>query len=269
MRALKRRWKAWQAERAIKPRRTEVAEAVRVHLGLRKPPRLVERGNLGHDSNYMTYGDSGELIGVLRLVNPHKKRPEPPAGMPFRKDAPPIRLDHEWTCLSRGAASGITPEPLWRDIDAILTRYLPYEPLVVAAKQQPDKVWTWLIEASRALDRLHREVGVAHMDASLSNVIADPTHTAFAVVDFEYTPVPGLTLAQGKVYDHLRLLNASWKYIPEARRHDHGPWFAQLAEFLDEETRAADLTPLAPAIDKVLAEPEWRAAVRGLWPLSS
>ena len=61
MRAIKRRWRAWKAERAIKARRDEVAEAVRVHLGLARPPRLKERGNLGHDSNYMTYGDDGGL----------------------------------------------------------------------------------------------------------------------------------------------------------------------------------------------------------------
>jgi hypothetical protein len=261
MRALKRRWRAEVAEWRLRRRRNEIAEQLREQFDMPSPPRLVERRNLGHDSNYLVYA-RGERMGVLRLVNPHKRRPQPVPGMPFLLAEVSRRLDQEWEALNRGAEAGITPVPLWRTEDALLCRYLPYEPLVATAQREPDRVWELLCEASAALDRLHREVGIAHMDSSLSNILSDADRSRFAVVDFEYTAVPELSFAQQKLYDHLRLLHCSWKYVKNAQRYGYRRWFDQFAEYVDDDMRTASLREIAAGITNVLGEPAYRAELR-------
>jgi hypothetical protein len=259
-----RRWiRAQRAEWRLRARRAAIRAEISGVLG--RPVRLQERGNLGHDSNYDVL-DDGRPIAVLRLVNPHKKRPTPPAGMPFEVLDGPARIAHEWDILSRGAESGITPRPLWRGEDALLCEHLPFQTLTSSAQRRPDKVWEYLLQASAALHRLHGTVGVAHMDASLSNVIADDDHRRMALVDFEYTPAPGVSLAEQKLYDHLRLLQATGKFIRPAQRGGHGPWFEQLAGFLDEDMRAAPMDRIGPGLRAVLKDEIYGPAIRALLP---
>lgn len=263
MRKLKRWWRARKAEAALKDRRDAVQALVDGVIG--SPVRLKERGNLGHDSNYDVFvGD--RQVAVLRLVNPFKHRPNPPPGMPFQIEDSARRLDHEYVALARCAAIGLAPEPIWRAEDAILCRYLPYVTLTSAALKSPDQVWTYLSQASAALDRLHREVGMAHMDASLSNVLSDVGHKAFALVDFEYTPAPGVGFAEQKIYDHLRLLQATGKFIPERLKAEHGPWFEQFASYVDDEMRAAPLERILPALNHVLGVEAYRESARRVLP---
>lgn len=263
MRKLKRWWRSRQAEAALKDRREAVKAMVEGILG--GPVRLKERGNLGHDSNYDVF-QGGRQTAVLRLVNPFKQRPTPPPGMPFRIEDPMRRLDHEYVALARGASIGLAPEPIWRAEDAILCRYLPYHTLTSTALKSPDRVWECLSQASATLDRLHREVGMAHMDASLSNVLADAGHKAFALVDFEYTPDVGVGFAEQKIYDHLRLLQATGKFIPDRLKGEHAAWFEQFGGYIDDEMRAAPLERILPALNHVLAVPAYREAARKILP---
>jgi len=263
VRKIKRWWRSRQAEAALKDRREAVKAMVEGVLG--GPVRLKERGNLGHDSNYDVFqGD--RQTAVLRLVNPFKQRPTPPPGMPFQIEEPARRLDHEYVALARAASIGLAPEPIWRAEDAILCRYLPYRTLTSVAKAEPDRVWTCLSDASAALDRLHREVGMAHMDASLSNVLADRAGKAFALVDFEYTPAPGVSFPEQKIYDHLRLLQATGKFIPDRLKGEHAAWFAQFGGYIDDEMRAAPLDRILPALNHVLGVPAYREAARRVLP---
>ncbi|WGM37587.1 hypothetical protein [Caulobacter sp. NIBR1757] len=263
MRKLKRWWRARKAEAALKDRREAVRAMVAGVIG--SPVRLKERGNLGHDSNYDVFAGDRQ-VAVLRLVNPFKQRPTPPPGMPFRIEDAARRLDHEYVALARAASIGLAPEPIWRAADAILCAYLPYHTLTSTVLRTPGRVWECLSQASAALDRLHREVGMAHMDASLSNVLADAGHKAFALVDFEYTPDVGVGFAEQKIYDHLRLLQATGKFIPDRLKGDHAAWFAQIAGYVDDEMRAAPLERLLPALNHVLAVPAYREAARAILP---
>ncbi len=263
MRKLKRWWRARKAEAALKDRREAVQALVEGVIG--SSVRLKERGNLGHDSNYDVFAE-GRQVAVLRLVNPFKQRPVPPPGMPFQIEEPARRLDHEYVALARAASIGLAPEPIWRAEDAILCAYLPYATLTSAVLKAPDQVWTYLAQASAALDRLHREVGMAHMDASLSNVLADPEHKAFALVDFEYTPAPGVGFAEQKIYDHLRLLQATGKFIPDRLKGEHAAWFAQFAGYVDDEMRAAPLDHILPALNHVLGVGAYRVTARAILP---
>jgi hypothetical protein len=263
VRKIKRWWRARKAEAAIKDRREAVRAIVEGVIGA--PVRLKERGNLGHDSNYDVFAGDRQ-VAVLRLVNPFKQRPTPPPGMPFQIEEPARRLDHEYVALARAASIGLAPEPIWRAEDAILCRHLPYETLTSRALKDPDRVWEYLSQASAALDRLHREVGMAHMDASLSNVLSDPAGKAFALVDFEYTPDVGVGFAEQKIYDHLRLLQATGKFIPDRLKGEHAAWFKQFGGYIDDEMRAAPLERILPALNHVLGVPAYREAACRILP---
>lgn len=257
---LRSQWSEWR----LRARRQEVADELTAALGLPARPRLVERGNLGFDSNYDVYSD-GAQIGVLRLVNPYKRRPRPTAPLPVRGASADARIDHEFAIYALGAPRGLTPHPLWRAGDALFCRYLPFAPLM-AWVREGHAVWPLLIEGSAVLHRLHQEARVSHMDASLGNILANVERTAHALVDFEYLPVPGLGFAEQRIYDHLRLVHASWKFIGLAERRDFGAWLRQLSGFLDEPMRAASLRRIAPGLGNVLSDERFRAALGELLP---
>lgn len=263
MRAAKRWIRAQFWEWRMSGRRNEVADELTKALDLPARPRLVERGNLGHDSNYNVFS-GGEQIGVLRLVNPHKRRPLPPAEMPFRIAGPSMRIKHEFEVYGRGAATGLTPTPVWKAPDALFCRYLPYRPLMSWVKGA-ETIWPLLLEGSATLDRLHRETGLAHMDASLGNVLASEDRSAHALVDFEYLPAEGVSFAEQKIYDHLRLVHSSWKFIRPDQRHGFDAWLAQLDAFLDTDMRGASLLRIAPALENLLNDETWRAALGKLF----
>ncbi len=264
MRAAKRWIRAQFWEWRMRDRRNEVAAELAKALGLPAAPRLVERGNLGHDSNYNVFS-GGEQIGVLRLVNPHKKRPAPAAGMPFEIAGPSMRIKHEFEVYGRGASSGLTPTPLWKAPDALFCRFLPYRPLMSWVKEAAS-IWPLLIEGSAALHRLHQETGLSHMDASLGNVLANDDRSAHALVDFEYLPADGVSFAEQKIYDHLRLVHSSWKFIRPEERQAFGDWLAQFESYLDDDMRAASLARIAPALENLLNDEAWRAALTRLFP---
>ncbi|MBP7704251.1 MAG: hypothetical protein KA105_03060 [Caulobacter sp.] len=259
MRSAKRWARAQFWEWRTRDRRREVAEELTRALALPARPRLVERGNLGHDSNYNVFS-GGEQIGVLRLVNPHKRRPAPSDDQPFVIAGPSMRIKHEYEVYSRGFASGLTPEPVWMAPDALFCRYLPYRPLMSWVKSGSN-LWPLLREGSAALDRLHREAGLSHMDASLGNVIASEDRSAHALVDFEYLPAEGVSFAEQRLYDHLRLVNSSWKFLRLADREPDEAWLEQLSDYLDAETRAAPLERIAPALGNLTGDAAWRAAL--------
>jgi hypothetical protein len=262
LRKIKRWLRAQKAERLIGDRREAVRAQVAKVLG--REVRFKERGNLGHDSNYDVIA-GGKPVAVLRLVNPHKQRPTPPPGMPFQVEEGPNRIAHEWQVLLRGAEAGITPRPLWHAPDALLCDYLPFHTLTSATQKHPNRVWDYLMQASQALHRLHEGVGIAHMDASLSNVIAGDDGR-LALVDFEYTPIPSLSFAEQQVYDHLRLLQSSGKFIVPGQKSGHEPWFKQLEGYLDTAAINAPLTRIAPGLTHVLADGVYGPAIRNLLP---
>lgn len=258
MRKLERWWGRLVAEWRIRHRRRALAGQLKAPLKLDAPLRLVERGNLGHDSNYDVIV-ADRQIGVLRLNNPFKHRPLPPPEMPFRIGPPPQRIDREWDAYTRGAPLGLTPTPLWRDADALLCDYLPYGSLRPWIQAEPERIWEILALGGRLLDRLHCEVGLAHMDASIDNILCDPARERLVMVDFEYMPSPGVSFAQQRIFDHLRLVQSGRRLMAPGQRHGHAAWLEQLAGLLDEDMRAASFDPIRPGLREVLSDDVFRA----------
>lgn len=250
MRHLKRWWRGFCGERLNSPRRTEIAEELRQSFGLEHPPRLHLRGSRGHDGTYLV-----ENIGILRLANPHKNRPLPASDMPFVLSQTPLRIDREWNAYGKCAPLGLTPKPLWRTHDALLCEYLPCRPLQAELARDPASAWEILLRASQAIHRLH-QAGIVHMDMSLANILADDAAQKLTFIDFEYAPAPHISPAAARVYDHLRLLESTWKFIPPSLRADGGPWLDTVAGFFDSDMRRVHLDVLKPALGRICQAPE-------------
>lgn len=260
MRKLKRLFQRLWGELRLSPRRAEVIRELRAFFKLKANPRLVPSGGRGHDSTYFVF-DGRTPLGVLRLANPYKKRSLPSPVMPFRLENTSARITREFAAYGAGAGAGLTPKPLWRTQDALLCEYLPLRPLQDMIGAAPEKSWDILCAATTALRRLHG-AGLTHMDASLANILGDAQLGRIAFVDFEYAPAEGLSPAAQRVYDHLRLLESAWKFIPPALQKDPARWLACLGACLDDEMRHVDLIPLAPALERILQVPELAAALR-------
>ncbi|MBP7638285.1 MAG: hypothetical protein KBA18_10450, partial [Kiritimatiellae bacterium] len=99
--------------------------------------------------------------------------------------------------------------------------------------------------------------GVTHMDMSLANILRDRASGALLFVDFEYGAAPGLSAEQQALYDYLRLLESIWKFLPAGERAAAcGVWGEAYKRHAPAAVRAAELTPLRPALGRVLAAPE-------------
>jgi len=245
-------------ERRIAARRRAVAQELQGALKL-PPVRLKKTGNRGHDSNYIVSTKDG-IVGILRLVNPHRHRPSPPASSPMALPAAAERLQHEWQCLAAGAAAGLTPKPLWRADDALLCAYLPYKSLQEKFERRKESGWELAAAACRRIAALHA-LGVTHMDMSMSNVLASADGNHLAFIDFEYGPAPGLPVAAQRLFDHLRLIESIWKFLPAETRGDFAPWLNAFAAVVDDDMRAVDLSRLAPALSRIFADERFKAAL--------
>lgn len=261
MRKIKRAWQRLRGEFLIRPRRAEIAGELQAHFRLSSPPQFVPSGSRGHDSGY-TVRDEERILGMLRLVNPHKSRPDPAAGMPFILEDGPSRITREWQAYTRGASYNLTPKPLWRTYDALLCEYLPLRTMHAMLLEKPERAWELVTAAMKALHRLH-QTGITHMDVSLANALADENLEKIYFIDFEYGPASGISPAQQRVYDHLRLLESTWKFTPDKNA---APWIEALKHCLDGDMRRADLKPLTRALSRILSEPTLVTELRAFWP---
>jgi hypothetical protein len=255
MRKIRRWWRRFWGGLRIRKRRNEVAEALRLHFNLPSLPLLAARGSRGNDSTYLV-SHSKTILGMLRLVNPHSSRGGPSTPMPYQLELGAARIDREWKAYLKGYAAGLTPKPLWRTDDALLCEYLPCRPL-----QEDFSGWETICGAARALQALH-QTGLTHMDASCANILNDKAGGRLVFIDFEYTPTPETSPAAQRVYDHLALLESSWKFIPEEKHGDYAAWLDYFKSCLDDDMRRVNLAPLKPALTRVLNAPVLGAKIR-------
>lgn len=260
MRKLKRWIGGVYAERKIAPRRAEAAKEIQSHLKLPSLPQLILSGSRGHDSNYLV-SHAGKTLGVLRLINPYKKRKQPAADMPFILPDPAARIPREADIYRRGAEVGLTPRVLWQAEGALLCAYLPYLPLQERFMRTPERAWEILTRVTVRLVELHK-AGITHMDASLANTLADEDMSQIFFVDFEYAPAATVPAPAQRLYDHLRLVESVWKFIPEQQQHESQAWFDAFAAAADVEMKTVDIKMLAPALGRILADEIFSARLK-------
>lgn len=262
MRKLKRWWQATIAAFKLRPRVRAVALQIQRDLKLEHIPLMRVVGARGHDGNYFVLDVHNKLpLGVVRIVNPFKKRTPPAGSMPFILQPAADRLAREAAAYERASVAGLAPHPLWRAEDALMCEYLPFRPLQETLEKNPGAVWDLLTAAAGRITELHR-LGITHMDMSLANILAGEGLKSLTFVDFEYAPAPDVTPAQQRLYDHLRLIESVWKFIPENLRKPDPRWIEIFTCALDEEMKAADLSRLAPALGRVLGDAGFYAQVQ-------
>lgn len=258
LRDLRRGWRRWRAARAIEPRqRALLAELSRQLHG---EVTLRAAGARGRDSIFVVAVD-GRESAMLRLLNPALKRKPVAAHMPYRTLPGGQRIDHEYRVYASCWAAGLTPRPLWRSSDALLCERLPGERLSAQLARRPECLWRVILRAAEALQSLHAH-GFSHMDASLANTI-DRGTDGCALIDFEYAAAAGLSVAQQRLYDHLRLLESAIKSLDPALLEAWRPWVAMLAR---QGVRDADVRPLLAALPRLLASRPLRPALQALLP---
>ena len=247
MRALSGFLRREYANLRIAGRKRRLIEQLSAHFD--RPVSLRRAGARGRDSVFVVKV-MHENVGALRLCNPHLRRKPLSADMPFIMPSNAERLSREWRCLAEAGPAGITPNPLWRDTDALMCEFIAGPRLSDRLSQDPSSFWALLVRASRVLGALHA-LGITHMDASLANTI--DAGDGCRLIDFEYGPRAGITLEQQMAYDHLRLLESSLKFMPRREQERIDSWLEALDAVLPKRARQIDIAPLAPAITRVLA----------------
>lgn len=233
---------------------------LRKALGLSSDPVMTATGSCGYDSIYKVSHD-GRTLGVLRLINPWRERKNLWALEPFLPQKGTGRITREWQAYETGAPLGLTPKVIWRAEDALLCEYLPYSSLFDMMMERPEKTWDLLCLAAKRVDALHR-AGETHMDVSLKNLLADNDLKHLVLIDFEYSPKAHVTPAQQRLYDHLRLVDSTWKFISNDLRKPDSRWLEILDTCLDDDMRQADITPIAPVLQNLLTNPTFRAELQ-------
>ena len=260
MRRLSRFLRREYANQRIGGRKRQLIGQLSAHFD--RPVSLQRAGARGRDSVFLVKDGRG-IVGALRLCNPHLRRRPPSADMPFAALSDGERLSREWRCYAEAGPAGITPNPLWRDEDALVCEFVAGPRLSDRLSQDPSSFWDLLVRASRALGDLHA-LAITHMDASLANTI--DTGGGCRLIDFEYGPKAGITLEQQMAYDHLRLLESSLKFMPPGGQAGVGIWLETLAPMLPKQVRDVEIAPLAPAIARVLARRDIRHRLAAIFP---
>jgi hypothetical protein len=263
MRKIKRWLNRRRAERQLRPRCAEIIEDLWHHFDLPSPPHLTPGGALGHDSTFfVTDAEGGQPFAVLRLVNPYKTRVPPAGDQPFILEPPSARLDREWRAYTHGHPSGLTPKPLWRAPDALVCEYLPFRPLMDQIGKTPGASWDILAGAARRIGQLHA-AGMTHMDMTLSNMLGNESGDA-VFVDFEYAPAFHISPPLQRLYDHLRLVESAWKYLPPEEKGNFNPWLSVFSETLDDEMREGYLSLLTPALNRIFQDNRLAPAIMSI-----
>ena len=123
----------------------------------------------------------------------------------------------------------------------------------------PDEFWHLVTRATYGLSKLHA-CGLIHMDASLANILSDDDLEKFIFVDFEFLPNTALARQQQIAYDYLRLLESSYKFMPAHLNTGYNEWLECLITNSPLDFKSTDLSPLLPALDRLLSDPV-------LWPV--
>lgn len=257
----------WARQRAREARMhdtiVQTKTALQIHFSLAKPPRLKRRGINKFSNNYLVYNGK-TILGILRIEDTHTPRQPLPPERPYTVILDTAeRIKHEWHCYEMGASKHLTPRPLWRSDNALMCEYLPYKQLLATIKKYPDQAWENLLSAARAITKLH-EAGIIHMDCWPQNIFKSPDGNHY-FVDFEYRPAPFINKAAQKVYDYLRMIETTWKFLPKQQQKNYGPWLKYFASCLDDDMRAIDLSLLAPSLKCILAEASLGDEIRRLF----
>lgn len=164
------------------------------------------RGKGGYDRLY--YVDiEGRRIAIMRVKNEQADQAVAATGNGLRRVLNATeRLDHEWAAYSVLSPKGLSPQPVWRTSEAIVSTYHPFKRASEMLRAGEEQVWD-LIPLLFALVRGMHAEKMVHMDLNLGNVLIDPFSCRALAIDFEYAPSKELTFEQACLCDYCRIIN--------------------------------------------------------------
>lgn len=251
---------------ALDPRRRELEAELSRYCG--HAVQLVSvQAKRSYDEVYFALRD-GQKFAVVRVNSPCKKRV---SSINPQEIAVPLesreRLHREWTAYERLFPSGLSPQPIWRAEDAIACGWLDWPRASETVIRDRNEFWPMMEAVLPAIRRMH-DCGVTHLDLNLGNILAEPNTRQVAFIDFEFGPVPSVTLPQQRAFDYLRLIDECVRPRRGGKQMlgDLDRFVAGLRECVDEETRDADMSRAMGKIHRLTANAELRQKLRTVFP---
>lgn len=190
---------------AFEPLRAQLQEALSAFLKQRCL-LIPAKGKGGYDRLYYVDVD-GQRIAMMRVRNPQADQALADAGDEIRRPLRAAeRLEQEWNAYSVLSEKGLSPKPVWRTQEAIVSSYYPYARASELLKADANQVWALIPHLFRLVRAMHDEK-IVHMDLNLGNVLIDPASCQAMAIDFEYAPARGLSFVQASLCDYCRVIN--------------------------------------------------------------
>jgi hypothetical protein len=203
--SLLRYFKEWRLRRGFEPIREKLQ--AELSLFLKQPCCLVPAmGKGGYDRLY--YVDvEGQRLAIMRVKNSLADsaivNTEQDIRVALSADA---RLDHEWNAYTILSQKNLSPKPLWRTAEAIVSTYHPFKRASEILKADERQVWGLLPQLFSLVRSMHEEK-IVHMDLNLGNILIDSGSSCAMAIDFEYVPAKTLTFEQACLCDYCRLVS--------------------------------------------------------------
>ncbi len=224
----------------------------------------------GGGKDFVFYVSRGRTrVAVLRMANPDSV----PDGTPIehRLSTPRLRLTgheriaREYRICASGAPFGITAAPLWLAPDgtAFMCAYVPGERLLKHVARGRLSMWDAIDLAAAHTVAFQDATGEAHMDLSLLNVLGDDTLEHLTFIDFETGPDPSLSSEEIRLFDFLKLVETSIKFMNPADRAAAPARFARMLQTLHPELRSAPTERIAPKLKRLIDVPSLCAVLSG------
>ncbi len=215
MRSVQRYARTIRSEWLNRFRKEEVRKDIQSFLG--ESVTFGLSGSRGADSIFEVKNTREEKIGVLRLLNPYRKIKTTIDGAPYIILDGPSRIARELETYEKGSKFGLTPRVLWSDRDALLCEYFDgysgfelYQNNKLGAVQLIDLGWKTLKAA--------HDADLTHMDASIQNILVSSDLKSVKLVDFEFGAADHMTFENRCLYDFLRYLESSLKFLDPISR---------------------------------------------------
>jgi tRNA A-37 threonylcarbamoyl transferase component Bud32 len=248
MRGVQRLTRNLRSEWYNRARKAEVRRSVQSLVG--EPVTFSLSGSRGADSIFVIKNLLEKKIGVLRLLNPYRKLKTTIEGAPYVVLEGSDRIARELKSYELGSSLGLTPKVIWAEKDALLCEYFAgysgfelYQCGKLDAVRLMDLGWQTLRSA--------HDIGLTHMDASIQNILISGDFETAKLVDFEFGAADHMTFNDQCVYDFLRYLESSLKFLDKSSRKAVAEFVSKTDVFDSFSQDIHSIEKLKPALTRL------------------
>lgn len=212
-------------------------------------------GAKGHDLIYLVKDKYNTTNIAVARFSSQEVRKEDYSNLPFVRGNSKETILREYEIYKKLFLQKLSPQPLWmNDSNTILCNsFINGTPIFEHIKQDTRFFWHYISKVMPYIQKMHT-LNVTHMDMSFNNILIDENdHIYF--IDFEYAPNPNMNFSEQCLYDYLRLVESSMKFLP----HDilvgdeSVVWMNKIKEVFSNNLNINEdtLNKLKPAIGRI------------------